>query len=99
MKTATSRKFFVTLAMATAVALPVTSQAASAVLPWDRTLTAMQDMLDGTVSPAAIVLAFNGAAILYALGGCDKQAGRVARSGIGGCIALAVVHLLNYLLP
>jgi hypothetical protein len=59
----------------------------------------MQDVLIGTVAPAAIGLALTAAAMLYALGGCDKQAGRLVGSGIGGCVALAVVHLLNYLLP
>jgi hypothetical protein len=37
--------------------------------------------------------------ILYALGGHDEQAGRLFGCGLGGCIALAVVHLLNYVLP
>jgi len=99
MKTAARGKRFLIHAMATAVALPAPCQAATAGLPWDRTLTAMQDLLIGTIAPAAIGLALTGAAMLYALGGCDKQAGRLVGSGIGGCIALAVVHLLNYLLP
>jgi len=55
-------------------------------------------MLISQVAPAAIALAFSGAVILYALGN-NKQAGRLAGSGIGGCIALVVVHLLNYVLP
>jgi hypothetical protein len=53
----------------------------------------------GSVAPAVIVLAFVGAGILYALGGHDEQARRLAGSGIGGCIALRIVHLLNYLMP
>ncbi len=52
-------------------------QAATAALPWDRTLTATQDMLIGTVAPAAIGLAFSGAGILYTLGGYDIEAGRL----------------------
>jgi hypothetical protein len=59
----------------------------------------MQDMLISTVAPAAIGLAFTGAAILYALGGHDKQAGRLFGAGIGGCFALAAVYLLNYVFP
>jgi hypothetical protein len=51
------------------------------------------------VAPAAIALAFTGGAILYALGGHDKQAGRLFGAGIGGSFALAVLYLLNYLLP
>jgi len=62
-------------------------------------LTVMQDMLIGTVAPAAIGLAFSGAGILYALGGYDKEAGRLFGSGVGGCVALVIVHLLNYVLP
>ena len=53
----------------------------------------------GSVAPAAIALAFIVAVILYALGGHDKHARRLAGSGIGGCFPLVVVHLLNYVLP
>jgi hypothetical protein len=59
----------------------------------------LQGALIGTVAPAAIALAFSGALILRALGGNDKQARRLVGSEIGGCIALTVVHLLNYVLP
>jgi hypothetical protein len=51
------------------------------------------------MAPAIIVLAFAFAGILYALGGHDEQARRLAGSGIGGCVALVVVHLLNYVFP
>ncbi|MGA8566831.1 MAG: hypothetical protein WB580_03465, partial [Candidatus Binataceae bacterium] len=94
-----ARKLFVTLATATALSLPAPCQAATAGLPWDQTLIALQAALIGTVAPAAIGLAFSGAVILYAVGGHDKDAGRLVGSGIGGCIALVFVHLLNYLLP
>ncbi len=99
MNTRTARKLFVTVATATVLSLPAPCQATSAALPWDQTLVAFQDMLISTVAPAAIALAFSGAVILYALGGHDKDAGRLVGSGIGGCIALVVVHLLNYVLP
>jgi hypothetical protein len=56
-------------------------------------------MIVSYVAPAAIALVFTGAVVLYALRGHDKQAGRLAQSGIGGCIALAIVYLLNYVLP
>jgi hypothetical protein len=56
-------------------------------------------MLIDPVAPAAIALAFGGAVILYALAGHHKQARRLVGSGIGGCIALAIIHLLNYVLP
>src|SRR5579863_13589 len=65
-------------------------------LPWDQTLIAFQDMLISTVTPAAIALAFTSAVVLYALGGHDEQARRLLGSSIGGGIALAIVHLLNY---
>jgi hypothetical protein len=78
---------------------PTPCWAATAALPWDQTLLALQDMLISIVAPAAIALALSGAVILYALGGHDKHAGRLVGSGIGGCIALGLVHLLNYVLP
>ena len=99
MATATARERFVILAAATAMSLPAPCQAATAALPWDQTLIVLQDMLINIVAPAAIALAFSGAVILYALGGHDKEAGRLAGSGIGGCIALAMVYRLNYVLP
>lgn len=99
MNTITARKLLATFAAATALSLPAPCQAATAALPWDQTLIALQDMLTRTVAPAAIALAFICAGILYSLGGHDEQAGRLVGSGIGGCIALVVVHLLNYVLP
>lgn len=99
MNTITARKLLATLATATALSLPAPCQAATNGLPWDQPLLALQDLLINIVAPAAIPLAFSGAVILYALGGHDKQAGRLAGSAIGGCIALAVVHLLNYVFP
>ncbi len=68
-------------------------------LPWDRTLIVLQNFMIDSMAPAIIVLAFALAGILYALGGYDEQARRLAGSGIGGCIALLVVHLLNYVFP
>lgn len=101
MKQITQRTCRVVSGFCTAVALVrfAPCWAATAALPWDQTLIACQDMLISIVTPAAIALAFSGAVILYALGGHDKQAGRLIGSGIGGCIALVVVHLLNYALP
>jgi hypothetical protein len=49
--------------------------------------------------PAIIAVAFTSAGIFYALGGRDEQARRLLGSGIGACVALALVHLLNYVLP
>ena len=68
-------------------------------LPWDQTLTAVQDMLVGPIAHALIVLAFVGAGFLYAVGGYDRQAARLAASGIGGCVALGAIRLLNFVFP
>jgi type IV secretory pathway VirB2 component (pilin) len=92
----TARRLFVTLATATALSLPAPCQAATAALPWDCTLMALQDMLTGYIAPAAIGLALSGSIVLYALGGRDEQAGRLFGSALGGCIALAIVYFLNY---
>jgi hypothetical protein len=89
-------------AVATAYSLsagPCWAAPAAGGLPWDRTLIVLQNFLIDSMAPAIIVLAFALASILYALGGRDEQARRLAGSGIGGCIALLVVHLLNYVLP
>ena len=99
MNTSTARNPFLILGTVTALPFPVPCQAATAILPWDQTLLVLQDALITYVAPPAIALAFTSAVILYALGGHDKQAGRLVGSGIGGFIALAVVYLLNYVLP
>ncbi len=92
----------VTAGVTTALLLPTSACWAAPTaggLPWDRTLIALQNFMIDSMAPPIIVLAFALAGILYALGGRDEQARRLAGSGIGGCIALAVVHLLNYVLP
>jgi hypothetical protein len=65
-------------------------------LPWDYTLNALQDILIIYIAPATIRLALSGSIVLYALGGRDEQAGRLFGSALGGCVALAVVYLVNY---
>ncbi len=97
MNTSTARKLFLMLGTATVLSLPAPCQATPSGLPWDQTLLTLQDALVSTVAPAAIGLAFTGAAIFYALGGHDEQAGRLFGAGLGGSIALAIVHLLNNL--
>jgi len=95
----TLRPFSIAIGGAVMALLPTPCRAATGALPWDQTLLALQDMLINIVAPAAIALAFSSAVVLYALGGYDKQAGRLVESGTGGCVALAVVYLLNYVLP
>jgi hypothetical protein len=99
MKMTTTRRVFVTVAISTALSLPTPFWAATAKLPWDYTLIVLQDMLITYIAPAAIGLTFSGAIVLYVLGGRDQHAGRLFGSALGGCIALAVVKLLNYVLP
>lgn len=89
----------ITLASPLLFTTPCWADPYAAALPWDGALIAMHNMLIGTVAPAAIGLAFSAAVIIYALGGHDELAGRLFGSGLGGCIALAVVYLLDYVLP
>lgn len=95
----TTRPFSIAIGVAMIALFPTPCRAATAALPWDQTVLALQDFLIGSVAPAAIVLAFVSAGILYTLGGHDKQAKRLVGSGIGGCVALTLVHLLNYVQP
>lgn len=80
-------------------ASPCLAAQTAGALPWDQTLIALQNFLVDSLAPAVIVLAFSGAVILYPLGGHDQQAGRIVGSGIGCCVALLIVQLLNYVLP
>lgn len=101
MKTLARTLFRLSIGMALALMVlsPVPGWAATAALPWDQTLLVLQDMLASYIAPAAIGLALSGAIVRYALGGRDEQAGRLFGSALGGCIALTIVKLLNYLLP
>ena len=67
-------------------------------LPWDQTLTALQDILLGPLAHAAIVLNFACSAILYALG--NRQfAGRLLAGAFASSAALIAVRFLTYLFP
>ncbi len=55
-------------------------------------------MLITYIAPAVIGLMLSGAIVFYALGGRDEQARRLFGSALGGCIALAILYLLNYVL-
>ena len=87
------------VAAATVSLCPTPCQASATALPWDYTLTSLQHVLTGYIAPAAIGLALSGGIVLYTLGGSDEQAGRLFGTALGGCIALAIVKLLNYVLP
>jgi len=70
----------------------------AAALPWDQTLGAIQDILVGPVSHAAIMLNFALSAILYAIGSYPR-AGRLLAGGVAAWAALIAVHLLTYFSP
>ena len=84
------------LSLVAKVLSPIPCITAGSILPWDYTLSVLQSMLVTQIAPAAISVAMVGSALLYSLGGCDELAGRLFGSARGGCIALALVHLLNY---
>ena len=65
----------ITLASPLLFTTPCWADPYAVALPWDGAMIAMQNMLIGTVAPAAIGLAFSAAVILYALGGHDELAG------------------------
>jgi type IV secretory pathway VirB2 component (pilin) len=91
------KRLIVCIASALALIRPSACWATTGELPWDQTLVTLQDILVGPVAHAAIAIEFIGAGLLYAVGGYDKQAGRLAASGIGGCLALGAIRLLNFL--
>ncbi len=97
----TARLLQLSIGMAIAVLAlsPASCWASTAALPWDQTLIVLQDALITYIAPTAIGLALSGAILLYVLGGRDQQAGRLFGSAFGGCLALVVVKLLNYVLP
>ena len=65
-------------------------------MPWDYTLLAMQGILVHIIVPLVVGIGFVGSIHLYVIGGHDEKAGRLFGSALGGGIALALVHLLNY---
>lgn len=99
MNTTAAGNLFVIWATAMGPAFRATCQAAAAAMPWDYTLIALQDMLITYIAPAAIGIALSGSIVLYALGDRDGRAGQLFGSALGGCIALGIVYLLNYVLP
>ena len=78
--------------------VPGSCWAAGGPLPWDQTLSALQDILVGPVVHAAIVLNFACSAILYALGS-RQFAGRLLAGGFASCAALIAIRFLTYLFP
>jgi len=77
---------------------PCFAATSAGALPWDQTLTALQDIIAGPVAHAAIVLNFACSAILYALGS-RQFAGRLLAGGFASCAALIAVRFLSYVFP
>ena len=103
MKKAFHRPAFTLLIVSMTAALllqgrPCFAATSAGALPWDQTLTALQDILLGPLAHAAIVLNFACSAILYALGS-RQFAGRLLAGGFAGCAALIAVRFLSYLFP
>jgi type IV secretory pathway VirB2 component (pilin) len=86
------------VSMFTLQGTPCFAAAGTGALPWDQTLTALQDIIAGPMAHAAIVLNFACSAILYALG--NRQfAGRLLAGGFASSAALIAVRFLTYLFP
>ncbi len=77
---------------------PCFAATSAGALPWDQTLTALQDIIAGPLAHAAIVLNFACSAILYALGS-RQFAGRLLVGGFASSAALIAVRFLSYLFP
>ncbi len=73
--------------------------AASAVLPWDYTFSAIQNFVAGPLAHLLIVIAAICAVLGFALAGDNELVRRFARTIIGTGAALLAVRLLNYLAP
>ena len=69
------------------------------VLPWDNTLTVVQNFVAGPFAQSAIVLSSIAAVLTFALAGDNELVRRMAKAVIGTGVALIVVQLLNYLAP
>lgn len=70
-----------------------------AVLPWDQTLTIMQNFVAGPLAQSVLVISSVVAMLAFALAGDSELARRFAKMVIGTGTALIAVQLLNYLVP
>jgi type IV secretory pathway VirB2 component (pilin) len=70
-----------------------------AVLPWDYTLTVMQNFVAGPLAQSVIAISAIAAVLGFALAGDSEVTRRFAKAAIGTGIALIAVQLLNYLAP
>jgi type IV secretory pathway VirB2 component (pilin) len=70
-----------------------------AALPWDQTLTIMQNFVAGPLAQSVLVISAVVAMLAFALAGDSGLARRFAKTAIGTGAALIAVELLNYLVP
>ena len=69
-----------------------------AMLPWDHTLTVMQNFV-GQVAQSVLVISAVVAMLAFALAGESELARRFAKTALGTGVALLAAQLLNYLVP
>ncbi len=70
-----------------------------AVLPWDQTLTVMQDFLVSQLAHSLLMTSAVAAMLAFTLAGDSELARRFAKTVLGTGLALVAVRLLNYLVP
>jgi type IV secretory pathway VirB2 component (pilin) len=79
---------------------PIRSWAESqAALPWDQTLTVIQNFVAGPLAGSVLAISAAVAMLTFALAGDSEFARRFAKTVIGTGAALIAVQLLNYLVP
>lgn len=70
-----------------------------AALPWDQTLTTIQNFAAGPLAQSVLVISAVVAMLAFALAGDSELARRFARMVIGTGAAVIAAQLLNYLVP
>lgn len=77
-----------------------TTSGAAPSSPWDQPLNSFAAWMSGPAVEAFIAGSLVGSAILYGvIGNRGAAAKHLAKAEFGGALALAVVWLMNYLLP
>ncbi len=70
-----------------------------AALPWDQTLTIIQNFVAGPLAQSVLMISSVAAMLAFALAGDSELARRFAKMVIGNGAAVIAVQLLNYLVP
>jgi type IV secretory pathway VirB2 component (pilin) len=70
-----------------------------AALPWDQTLTIVQNFVAGPLAQLVLVISAVVAMLAFALAGDSELGRRFAKTVIGTGAAVIAVQLLNYLIP